>query len=731
MEKMLPETILQAEEVSSLSFNVIKLEFLYPFKLANWHPFRKTLSRQLPRIDWSDEYSSRSVESLFCQRIYEDLCQRPQAPAVDSLLTSGCHDYDKTGTRPYYIKDRPFIVFCLKGANLTISNPEALPDMRQRFSESSLRVRPTIRLQHNGFGIVKIKLQVATMEGLRRLITEKIYSANVGSMSSCERIIACVMAELATAIRERSTVPLGCLDEIPEGAGKHALTGALVKLVQQVNLVDESLSLRQVVDLQNLDRGSGWGAEPITRWAGAEDDREPHLYHYFHHLLDDKLVHWLATAYSSQADFARFFEKESAQHIRHKVRWHAPEGEHPYVVTLAPAPYAADIEHSATLADATDHFARQVAASHKQVAQLIMKSKWEQMRSDWKPMREALENVFYSDLIYMAIHLRGSLCLYYLPTNPEIEYLRSPELLTIGKYRRELRNTIEDQRLLWYMYSLYNNLVGKEMSEIAHKFDELMDTSRQEDFPRMFDMLADITKKIENRKVAAAEVMEDPQSRRGGSTLFTEMLDKSTHAFRLEQLYRNLRDKLERLDMLGIHINESVHEFTALLVDESSRGAQITLEILESVLLGVYFADLTDFAVNVYKEHHGGFPFLLNYWGAFYVIGLGAFMTALPWVTMLRKYRTRMPVVEPEWQEHVEAIFAVVGPAMLAVLFFSFFQGLHLSPVNLRAMFAAALGGFLPIYFWFRLRRAYKRKFAFFTDRVIVPSRALRRSLYN
>jgi len=169
--------------------------------------------------------------------------------------------------------------------------------------------------------------------------------------------------------------------------------------------------------------------------------------------------------------------------------------------------------------------------------------------------------------------------------------------------------------------------------------------------------------------MALAEVMEDPLSRKAGSSLFSELIFKTSEAFRLDALYSNLHDKIQRLDMLGMHINENIQEYSDMLIQEGTRSAQLTLEFLEALIIGVYSAELTHIlGVRLGEEGHRPFPYPLSEWWSFFAIALGAFLTALPLITLIRSGRSKFSLENPPWLEFVEEYGKLIGPAILLMM---------------------------------------------------------------
>ncbi len=300
-----------------------------------------------------------------------------------------------------------------------------------------------------------------------------------------------------------------------------------------------------------------------------------------------------------------------------------------------------------------------------------MKSKWAVIRSEWEPAVQALENVFYSDLVHMAVHIRSTLCLFYAPGDArEVELV--PEMANVYKYLDELSDTIQWQRILWYAYATSDHLVTQDIRSISATLEVLKERSLQEEFHEVIEGLADVTRGIDHRKIALAETIEDPMSRKGGSSLFFDLIEKTNHVFHMDSLYRNLLSKVERLDMLGMHVSQNVQEYSSLLVQEGSRSAQFTLEFLEALIIGIYGAELVHLGLNEPR------PFPFENWWIFYAITIGGFMTALPFISLIRKSRAKISVTEPKWAELADKTGVLIGPAiLLTVAYLSMVSELH------------------------------------------------------
>jgi hypothetical protein len=327
-----------------------------------------------------------------------------------------------------------------------------------------------------------------------------------------------------------------------------------------------------------------------------------------------------------------------------------------------------------------NHFREMIKRHEPELSRILMKSKWAEIRSDWGADGRSLENVFYSDLIFMAVDIRSTMCLYYKPTNAE-EYRLLPELAFGNKYREELCDTVMAQRILWYAYATSDHQITEEIRSVSQSLEVLKEESLDERFPELIEGLTEVLRGIDGRKVSLTEVMEDPLSRKGGSSLFASMIDRTSRAFNLDALYRNLHHKLDRLDMLGIHVNANVQEYSSLLLQEGNRSVQLTLEFFEAFIIGIYFTELVHMGVETLElkeKLNPGLhvvPVVFHAWWAYYVIALGAVLTALPAITAVRKGRARFAFENPPWLETVERFGAYAGPALLFGVLYSVLTG--------------------------------------------------------
>ncbi|MDP1808657.1 MAG: hypothetical protein Q8L35_03875 [Actinomycetota bacterium] len=707
--------------VEPLDFDNVKVEFLYPFKISGWRRLRQCFLQYSDDQDdgtafdgavatsqfvedMNNNFSSCAISSnlRFMEMLTYNVNQRKTEN--DGLLWSTCHSHERLGTRPYCIKDEPFMILCLEGEELSLLNPERLPDLGRHLPDLKIRVRSTVKLLHTGFGIVTIKFHLLTPTAVGTAIDDIVHSTVLGGLENRIALARELADTTPAAIKYRDASAIFPVIQKYElrSAEANELTSKLCRLIEEATLVKSSMGVSEIIDLQNLDRGSDWGREPHFSWDGSRATGAPKLYHYFLHLLGKDVIARIKEAVADNGCCSYTERMQLTAALKHNTDWHAAEGEFPYVLTTITTPDVWRKHNSSSLTETAEYVKANLFNDRSEVARLLMKSKWESIRVDWEPIKEALTNLFYSDLLYMAVHLRGALCVYYLPVDPLTEYRRSPELLGSAKYREEFKITLCDQRILWYIYTMHNQLISRDMTDISKHYEELRAKSHEENFPEIFDGLSHIVTTIEDRKVALSDVMEDPLSRRGGSSLFAEMIDSSSRAFRLPELYDSLKHKLERLDMLGIHVSEGINEMSNLIVSESSRGAQITLEILESLIVGVYAADLVKFAANTSKQ----VSFPLEHGWSLLIISAASFMVALPWVTLIRKYRTRIAVSEPPFQAHLEQVFATAGPIGLAAIGYLFMVG---APrLDIPSLLMTALASAIVIGAWWVLSRRYE-----------------------
>lgn len=250
-----------------------------------------------------------------------------------------------------------------------------------------------------------------------------------------------------------------------------------------------------------------------------------------------------------------------------------------------------------------------------------------------------------------------------------------PGLKHSYKYREELSNILCGQRLMWYAYNMHDHKVTTTMRELSGQLRRLMKNVDDEKFREVIKGLEKIVTRIDDTKNELAQLMVDPQSRTGGTSLFADILNRTSSSFGLPELHKNLNYKIERLDMLGIHVGEVVHEASQIRVAEGTRSTQLTLELLEAFIIGFYAAEVSHWMP--FKEIA-----LWNTWWISPLIGTGAFLTVLPWLTLVRKSLSHFPPSEPTWLKAFEKAGVFVGPGILLVVFGFVIDGLSKAKIQ-------------------------------------------------
>lgn len=610
------------------------------------------------------------------------------------LTPAKYHSGHSKGTRGYLERKQPYIETRLSAASLALENPNMLPDVSKKLpydtmvpDRPGIRMSSTIRLLATGFGCVRLGVRLVNEEGLKELVNEIVFttmelkSAAIPSPADKTAKLAQKLREaILDAVRERS------MEGIDSVLQKHAasletkdlIRNRLRTAVDQVTLINGELTADDIVDIENLDRGFSREHMPRFLWKGAKDSASS-MFEYFEHITQDVFLRELSQALLRDEDISQFISRPERRKrperseiiLKEQLMSTIPNlsfpslspsiEEHPYVSTLLSAPSPFKDPASTQPGQVIEHFSATFERYKKDLARILMKSKWAVIRSEWEPTVRALENVFYSDLVHMAVHIRSTLCLFYAPGNArEVQLI--PEMANVYKYLDELSDTIQWQRILWYAYATSDHLVTQDIRSISAALEVLKEKSLEEEFSEVIEGLADVTRGIDHRKIALAETIEDPLSRKGGSSLFFDLIEKTNHVFHLDSLYRNLLHKVERLDMLGMHVSQNVQEYSSLLVQEGSRSAQFTLEFLEALIIGIYGAEL----VHLGLSEHRPFPF--ENWWIFYAITLGGFMTALPFISLIRKGRAKIAVRDPKWAEVADKIGVLVGPAILLTI---------------------------------------------------------------
>ncbi|MBI4743668.1 MAG: hypothetical protein HY776_02430 [Actinobacteria bacterium] len=634
-------------------------------------------------------------EAKFPENLMEFVCQKINASQIPLLREAEYHPGDDRGTRGYLERKRPYVDTKLKAQNVAIANPQTLPDIIKKLSHHSsfrgkrvIRLASSLRLMSNGYGCLRLKVHLVNKEGLFELVDEIVFATEGYQGKSTplilkKRVLLAKKLEelIVEAIRRRSISTMEVvLQEYSTHLNTKSIKERLQTIVDEITLVQGELSTNDIIDIENLDRGLARGQEPLLIWE--ESDGETYLCKYFEHIIQNVFLKNLKEVLAQDRNILQFINRPEQRQTSERKNGTSKEQlissllnlafqnpsltieEHPYITTFLSAPAFFKKPEARETKELVEHFRAMIKKHREDLARIQMKSKWAEIRSNWRPAISVLENVFYSDLIHMSVHGRSTLYLAYTLSNAD-EYRLIPDLASAYKYRQELNDTLQAQRILWYAYVTSDDLVTQDIRNISAALETLKERSLKEEFPEVIEGLADITRGIDHRKVALAEIMEDPSSRKGGSSLFSELIEKTNRAFYLKILYENLHNKVERLDMLGMHVVENVQEYSSLLVQEGTRSAQLTLEFLEAIIVAFYITELTHISFG--EEKRGIPPFEEQSW-AYFVVAIGVFLTALPLITSIRRGRSKLYFENPQWLERLENFGKIAGPALLFVV---------------------------------------------------------------
>ncbi|HEB12191.1 MAG TPA: hypothetical protein ENI11_00755 [Actinobacteria bacterium] len=587
------------------------------------------------------------------------------------------YEAEVKGTRPYLLRRRPFLDIEFAPDSLILQNIDHMPALGQSLEDNKITVTPTIRLYSFGMGVLRLKINILTSTGTDSAIREIVHSADNSQATPLDDGVAgFVIQDLNELLRSppENGFKIGlqnCLQRVEDDVMRRCIKARIVTLAHQRISVKNSISPETIIEISTLDRGRSRNHAPMFSWRG-QAGKEP-LYGYFAHIINNLLGEPLVKIYRQvDKEFMESsvrFDLTANSHIENLPspalddKWHAKEGQNPYVSIFLP--HYGEPDEGMSFDDLSTMFKAQLELQKAEFSRILMRTTWARVRDDWAPIAKARENVFYSDLLHMGIHLRGAFCYYYLPTTAT-GFKKFPELRNSYKYREEMGRIISDQRLLWYAYNRFDDIATKQIEERSKEFKVLMRYVRDGHFPEVIEGLEKLVRKIDYLKSSLAQIMVDPQSREGGSSLFAEILDQTSLSFHLPELYRNLRHKLDRLDMLGLHVGETLHECSSLKVAEGTRSTQLTLEFLEAFIVGFYTSEITHYIGLQYGE--GKFPLPLSWWPIFYLIASGSFLTILPWLIMIRKSFSKFEIAEPRWLRRFTKIAAVVGPTILGII---------------------------------------------------------------
>ncbi len=318
-------------------------------------------------------------------------------------------DSEKKGTRPYLLKHLPHIVITPPSSDLEIENEDAFPNIKDKLNINGdkkpvIRVQPNIKLIASGFGLVKVRCCIFTKKGLEETIDEIVFSSETKSCIDSQQIIEdkkilCneINKNILNAINCRSENKNLSLDKIDkdvkEYCHKHCLTDFFLKqnihnLIDRANVLRDVISTSEAVDIQNLDRGTGWGKEPLFRWSNnGKGHKKGKLYKYFDYLVNDFITTPIRS--SSKQKLVPLAKNKNLDkinndlgsvlsHLERDSSWYAKKSIYPYILTFVSSPPRFKKPGCKHLSEIEEHFSNQLDNPdyRTKLARLLMKSPW-------------------------------------------------------------------------------------------------------------------------------------------------------------------------------------------------------------------------------------------------------------------------------------------------------------------------------------------------------------------
>ncbi len=604
-------------------FHHVQIQFLFGLSIDNWPELLKKLKDTTAvRLHKKSPNEKEAEDHEVLEWIADNLRNKKGIASTKTFRA------EAKGTRSYIKRYNPFIDIVFSFDKLTIEHWTSMPNVQPLLEGKEILVSPTLRLYSSGCGFLRLKTSFATTDG-------------------------------HDLMHEHIKATLGVTEEEPS---VEKVKERIRAFDSRQTTVDSPLTPDMVIEISNLDRGQRREDLPILKWNQSDPSAKGNnLYAYFVHVINERLANSLKTVYQtadvgglpSQLLFDKWYVKEEQDERQDLELEREQDGQHPYVSIYIP--YYEERDKDQSVSQLKEQFKTRINRQ-RELMRMLLRTSWTHIRQDWSPLKQAIENLFYSDLLHISVHLRASLCYHFLPTSKET-FTEYPGLLHSYKYREELNNIICAQRLLWYAYNLYDHKVTEDMKKHSQTFHSLMDQVKSEHFRSVIEGLKNVVTNIDDRKNELAQLMVDPQGRKGGSSMFTEILDQTAKSFGLSELHTNLNYKIERLDMIGIHIGEALHEASQIRVADGTRSTQLTLELIEAVIVGFYMSEIAH-----------GLKFGGSLWHQswlFPLIGLTVFLTSLPWITWIRLTLSKFPTVEPPWLKRMMEFGAVVGPLIL------------------------------------------------------------------
>ena len=468
-----------SKESSDLTFEQVKVHFHWAFCIEGWR-------RMFDRLAKTTLFIDSNGESLRHQQLQWIAGQLEKFGGRERFTSIRAYEAEIKGTRPYLLRRGPFLDIELAPETLTLQNIEHMPALGQSLQDNLITVTPTIRLHSFGMGVLRLKTTLLPPKGMDSAIREIVHSADNSQATPLDDDVASLLIqELNGLLQSKPGDGFGselqnCLRRVEDDAMRRCIRARIATLAHQRNFVKKPISTETIIGVSTLDRGQSRNHAPAFSWEGQAGKES--LYFYFAHVINNLFGEPLAQIYRKVDSF----HTEVLPTPVLDDKWHAKEGQYPYVSVYLP--HYAEPDERESFDDLAATFNAQLELRKAEFSRILMRTTWARVRDDWAPIAKARDNVFYSDLVHIGIHLRGAFCYYYLPTTAT-GFKKFPELRNSYKYREEMGRIISDQRLLWYAYNRFDDIATKQIEERSKDFKVLMRNVRDGHFPEVIEGL--------------------------------------------------------------------------------------------------------------------------------------------------------------------------------------------------------------------------------------------------
>ena len=206
--------------------------------------------------------------------------------------------------------------------------------------------------------------------------------------------------------------------------------------------------------------------------------------------------------------------------------------------------------------------------------------------------KRRIENLFYSDCIQVMIHPKSTLIFYQDTSKREKSLYPCYEL---DKYKFGIINIIETLRIQWFCYIRTISKMRDDMHIFSSEFIKSDEFIREGRFEDVGAEMTHLIEEINNLKDEVSSFVELP-SMKVSNSQFPDILKRGIEEFDLDELYKHIKERQQRMDMLCTHAMEFLSQYSGLHVEDRMHATNLVIEFLESAVVGFGVAEIVHFS---------------------------------------------------------------------------------------------------------------------------------------